>query len=80
MYVATSAHEHNATRQSDPKANKSQHSPFTRPVNYPRYYDMADVKKQEKDYTKEVDALIPEAQTLAKVCRSYLAHRRNLMQ
>jgi hypothetical protein len=29
--------------------------------------NMADSKKQEKDFTKEVDALIPEAQTLARV-------------
>lgn len=28
---------------------------------------MAEVKKQEKDFTPEVDALIPEATTLAKV-------------
>ena len=28
---------------------------------------MADVKKQEKDFTKEVDQLIPEAETVARV-------------
>jgi len=28
---------------------------------------MADVKKQEKDYTKEVDQLIPEAESIAQV-------------
>ena len=28
---------------------------------------MADVKKQEKDYTKEVDQLIPEAEAIARV-------------
>jgi len=28
---------------------------------------MADVKKQEKDYTKEVDQLIPEAESVARV-------------
>lgn len=28
---------------------------------------MAEVKKQEKDYTKEVDELLPAAQSLAKV-------------
>lgn len=28
---------------------------------------MADVKKQEKDYTKEVDQLIPEAESIARV-------------
>lgn len=74
MYVVTSAHQHNATRQSDQKANKSQLPPLTQPVDYTRYYDMADVKKQEKDYTKEVDTLIPEAQKLAGVCRSYFPH------
>lgn len=29
---------------------------------------MADPKKQEKDFTKEVDALLPEVQSLAQVC------------
>lgn len=29
---------------------------------------MSDNKKQEKDYTKEVDALLPEAEALVKVC------------
>ena len=28
---------------------------------------MADVKKQEKDYTKEVEQLIPEAESIARV-------------
>jgi hypothetical protein len=28
---------------------------------------MAEVKKQEKDYTKEVDQLIPEAESIARV-------------
>ena len=39
---------------------------LTRPIQF-RRYDMADPKKQEKDFTKEVDSLIPEAQTIAKV-------------
>jgi 26S proteasome regulatory subunit N5 len=29
---------------------------------------MADNKKQEKDFTKEVDALLPEADAIIKVC------------
>lgn len=29
---------------------------------------MAEVRKQEKDFTKEVDDLLPETSTLAKVC------------
>lgn len=33
---------------------------------------MADNKKQEKDFTKEVDALIPEAESIIKVCESHL--------
>ncbi len=33
---------------------------------------MADPKKQEKDYTKEVDALLPEVQSLAKARSSKL--------
>lgn len=28
---------------------------------------MAEPKKQEKDYTKEVDAILPEAEALARV-------------
>lgn len=35
---------------------------------------MADNKKQEKDFTKEVDALIPEAELIIKVCQSHLLH------
>jgi len=31
---------------------------------------MADNKKQEKDFTKEVDALLPEADALVKVTRN----------
>ena len=29
---------------------------------------MSDNKKQEKDFTPEVDALLPEAESLVKVC------------
>lgn len=29
---------------------------------------MSDNKKQEKDYTKEVDAILPEAEAVVKVC------------
>lgn len=32
-------------------------------------YIMADNKKQEKDFTKEVDAILPEAASLAKARR-----------
>lgn len=42
-----------------------------RPIQF-RRYDMADPKKQEKDFTKEVDSIIPETQALAKV-RSSIA-------
>jgi len=37
---------------------------------------MADVKKQEKDYTKEVDLLIPEAESVARVSFSGLSGLR----
>ena len=37
---------------------------------------MADVKKQEKDYTKEVDQLIPEAESIARVSFRGLSNRR----
>ena len=33
-----------------------------------RTQTMADVKKQEKDFTPEVDALLPEVDIVAKVC------------
>ena len=36
-------------------------------LSFPRNTLMADVKKQEKDYTKEVDQLIPEAESIARV-------------
>ena len=39
---------------------------LAQPIHF-RRYDMADPKKQEKDYTKEVDAIIPEARSLAEV-------------
>lgn len=35
-------------------------------ISYPPFV-MSDNKKQEKDYTPEVNALLPEAETLAKV-------------
>ncbi len=40
---------------------------FTTPIHF-RRYDMADPKKQEKDYTAEVDSLLPETKSLAEVC------------
>jgi len=37
-------------------------------LNTPAWkYIMSDNRKQEKDYTKEVDALLPQAETLIKV-------------
>lgn len=55
-----------ATRQSSVRtATSTWHSPPTSSTLYT--YTMADPKKQEKDYTKEVDALLPEVQSLAKV-------------
>lgn len=61
-----------ATRQSQPNSSTETPQPltppwYTYPVNY-NHYNMADPKKQEKDYTKEVDAILPEARSLAKVC------------
>jgi len=35
---------------------------------------MADNKKQEKDFTKEVDALIPEAESIIEVSQFHLLH------
>ena len=55
----------NATRQSTVRtATSTEH-----PSSTPRYtYNMADPKKQEKDFTKEADKQIPEAEKLAAVC------------
>ena len=55
-----------ATRQSHLRSDTQLTPWVTRPITF-RYYDMADPKKQEKDYTKEVDALLPETKTLAEV-------------
>ena len=57
-----------ATRQSHLFSHSQLTLPSTRPILY-RPHEMAEPKKQEKDYTKEVDALLPEAKTLAKVRR-----------
>ena len=63
-----------ATRQSHLFSYPHFTPSCTRPTLY-RPHDMADPKKQEKDYTKEVDALLPETKTLAKVRRVIaLAH------
>lgn len=56
-----------ATRQSSVRtATSSWHASSTTPTL--STYNMADPKKQEKDFTKEVDALLPEVQSLAQVC------------
>jgi hypothetical protein len=43
------------------------------PSNYwsSESYNMADNKKQEKDFTKEVDALLPEADATIQVLQSF---------
>ena len=41
-------------------------------------YTMADNKKQERDFTKEVDALLPEADALIKVPRSTLVFQLSI--
>ena len=58
-------HSHNPTRQFLELAVKPPSSIFTSLSNRNRY--MADQKKQEKDFTSEVDTILPEATTLAKV-------------
>lgn len=66
-----------ATRQSQSQAQavieSTQETPlisntpwYLRPINYD-HYTMADPKKQEKDYTKEVDEILPIARSLATV-------------
>ena len=52
-------HNNFATRHRDWLANPSNSSP--------KNYNMADNKKQEKDFTKEVDALLPDADATIKV-------------
>ena len=55
--------EHPPLFPSRPPSSAS-HTWLARPIHF-RRYDMAEPRKQEKDYTQEVDALIPEAQSLA---------------
>ena len=50
----------------DPHSQYSTQAALTRRIHF-RRYDMADPKKQEKDFTKEVDALLPETKALAQV-------------
>ncbi|KAI0673375.1 hypothetical protein C8Q78DRAFT_622453 [Trametes maxima] len=52
----------NATRQSTVRTATS---PWYSSPSRRSTYNMAEPKKQEKDYTKEVDALLPEATSLA---------------
>ena len=54
-----------ATRQSSVRTATS---PWHTPPTTLSTHTMADPKKQEKDFTKEVDALLPEVQSLAQVC------------
>ena len=54
-----------ATRQSSVRTATS---PWHTPPTTFSTHTMADPKKQEKDFTKEVDALLPEVQSLAQVC------------
>ena len=63
---APSASAVDATRQSHLFSNTHLAISFTRPIIY-RPHEMAEPKKQEKDYTKEVDALLPETKSLAEV-------------
>ena len=53
-----------ATRQSSLRTATSTWHPLPSPFIT---LTMADPKKQEKDFTKEVDALLPEARSLAEV-------------
>ena len=62
-----------ATRQSSVRtATSTWHSPPTSTTL--SSYTMADPKKQEKDFTKEVDSLLPEVQSLAKVHPKYTVY------
>lgn len=58
-----------ATRQSRLFSDTQLPPRFTRPIIH-RPHEMAEPKKQEKDYTKEVDAVLLEARSLAKVRRT----------
>ena len=58
-------------RLFEPHSQHPSHPSLTRPIHF-RRYDMADPKKQEKDFTKEVDAILPETKALAEV-RSFSA-------
>lgn len=53
-------------RQTQNNNTETRHSDW---LNSPslKFY-MSDNKKQEKDYTKEVEILLPEASSIANVC------------
>ena len=57
-----------ATRQSHLFSNTQHPASFNHPILYTSN-NMAEPKKQEKDFTKEVDALLLETKPLAKVRR-----------
>lgn len=55
--------------QTKPNTSATRHRDWIRNTHTSSTYkfNMSDNKKQEKDYTKEVDALLPEADALIKV-------------
>lgn len=55
--------DHAATRQSV----------HASPSTHDHIHTMAETRKQEKDFTKEVDELIPQATTLAEVSGLFVA-------
>jgi hypothetical protein len=65
--------------QTDSNNNATRHSRWLEQRNKtPSWISiMADNKKQEKDYTKEVDSLLPEVELIAKVCRLTQLHKFN---
>jgi hypothetical protein len=66
LIVGTWAQSLSQTRANNVATRQRELAPPTRTHIYPKFI-MSDNKKQEKDFTPEVEALLPEAEKLAKV-------------
>jgi hypothetical protein len=66
LIVGTWAQSLSQIRANNAATRHLELAPPTRTYIYPRFI-MSDNKKQEKDFTPEVEALLPEAEKLAKV-------------
>lgn len=65
--VRAASHSSNSASSSSSSSPAPSRPPHTAQEYVYEYY-MSEPKKQEKDYTKEVDEALPEAKSLAEVC------------